>query len=89
MKNRIKEIIDSSEKPPQRIIVDELANVSAATMTNFPGKEHLGIRHQRNGNHQSPNPEMAAENHVLPLQYQLSENVEQFLLFDSDALIDF
>ena len=55
-------------------------------MANLPRRENLGrtIRQQRNDRHQPPNPEIRAEIPVLPLEYQLTENREQFLLFDSD-----
>ena len=86
VKSRIKDTAESSEELPQRIIANELANISAATMANLPRRENLGrtIRQQRNDRHQPPNPEIRAEIPVLPLEYQLSENGEQFLLFDSD-----
>ena len=54
-------------------------------MANLPPRENLGrtIRQQRNDRHQPPNPVIRAEIPVLSLEYQLSENGEQFLLFDS------
>ena len=86
--SRINETAETSEELPQRIIANKLANLSAAIMTNLPQRENLGrtIRHQRNDiiRHHSPNPKMRAEILVLPLEYQLSENGEQFLLFHSD-----
>ena len=85
VKSRIKESAETSEEPRQHIISNELANVSEATMTNFPRRENLRrtIRHQRNGRHKPPNPEMRPEIPVKPLECQLSENEEQFLLFES------
>ena len=85
MNSRIKDTAETSEEPPQHIIANELANISAATMANLPPRENIGrtIMHQRNDRHQPPNPEIKAEIPVLPLEYQLSENGEQFLLFDS------
>ena len=86
MKSRIKDAAETSEEPPQRIIANELANISATTMANLSQRENLGrtIRQQRNDRHQSSNLEIRAEIPVLPLEYQLLENGEQFLLFDSD-----
>ena len=54
-------------------------------MANLPRRGNLErtIRQHRNDRHQSPNPEIRAEIPVLPLEYQLSENAEQFLPFDS------
>ena len=77
--SRIKETAETSEEPPQRITANGLANVS----------ETYGrtIRHQTNHRHQPPNPEMRAEISEH-LKYQLSENREQFLLFDSDHGVD-
>ena len=85
MKSGIKDTTETSEEPPQRIIANEFPNISAATMVNLPQSENLGrtIRQQRNDRHQPPNPQIRVEIPVLPLEYQLSENVEQFLLFDS------
>ena len=84
MKSGIKDTTETLEEPPQRIIVNEFPNISAATMVNLPQSENLGrtIRQHRNDRHQPPNPQRV-EIPVLPLEYQLSENVEQFLLFDS------
>ena len=84
-KTRIKETAETSEEPPQRVIANELANVSVATMANPPRRENVrrATRHQRNDRHQPPNPEMRAEIPLLPLEYQMLENGEQFLLFDS------
>ena len=50
-----------------------------------PRRKNLGrtIKHQRNDRYQPTNPEMRAEISVLLLEYQLSENAEKFLLFDS------
>ena len=55
-------------------------------MANLPRRENLGrtIRQKRCDGHQPPNPEISAEIPKLPLEYQLTENREQFLLFDSD-----
>ena len=55
-------------------------------MANLPRRENLGrtIRQKRCDGHQPPNPEIKTEIPVLPLEYQLTENREQFLLFDSD-----
>ena len=71
VKSRIKDTAESSEEPPQRIIANELANISAATMANLPRRDNLGrtIRQQRNDRHQPPNPEIRAEIPVLPLEY--------------------
>ena len=88
VKSRIKNTLETSEEPPQRNIANEIANISATTMTNLPRRENLGrtIRHQRNheDRHEPPNPEIRADIPVLLLEYQLSENGKQFLLFDSD-----
>ena len=91
MKNRIKVTAETSEEPTQRIIANELASVSGTTMANLPRRENLGrtIRQQRIDRHQSHNPEVRAEIPVFPLEYQLSENEEQFLLFDSGCGHDY
>ena len=83
--SRIKDTTKSSEELPQRIIANELANISAATMANLSWRENVGrtIRQERNDRHQPPNPEIKADIPVLPLEYPLSENGEQFLLFHS------
>ena len=75
VKSRITETAETSEEQSQRIIANELANVSATTMANLSRREILGkaIRNQRNDRHQPLNPEMRAEIPVLPLEYQLSE----------------
>ena len=85
MKSRIKDTAETSEEPPQHIIANELANISAATMASLPPRENNGktIMHQRNDGHQPPNPEIKAEIPVFPLEHHLSENEEQYLLFDS------
>ena len=36
VKSRIKDTAESSEEPPQCIIANELANISAATVANLP-----------------------------------------------------
>ena len=36
VKSRIKDTPETSEEPPQRIIANELANISATTMANLP-----------------------------------------------------
>ena len=63
VKSRIKDIAETSVEPPQPIIANELANISATTMANLPRRENLErtIMHQRNDRHQPPNPEIRAE----------------------------
>ena len=46
------------------------------------------IQTAKNDRHQPINPEIRAEIPVLPLEYQLSESGEQFLLFDSGHVDD-
>ena len=81
----MKDTAETSEEPPQRIIANELANISATTMASISQSENLvrTIRQLGNSRHQPPNPEIRAEIPVLPLDYQLPKNGEQFLLFDS------
>ena len=51
-KSRIKDTAESSEEQPQRVIANELANISAAAMANLPQREiRRTIRQQRNDRH--------------------------------------
>ena len=47
VKSRIKDTAETSEKPPQPIIANELANISATKMGNLPRRQNLGrtVRH--------------------------------------------
>ena len=56
VKSRIKDTTESSEELPQRIIANELANTSVATMANFPRRENLG---------QSESKETTDTNHLI------------------------
>ena len=69
MKRKIKDPAESSKEPPQRVIANELANISVTTIANLPRRKILGrtIRQHRNNRHQPPNPEIRAEIPVFPL----------------------
>ena len=84
VKSSIRNQAETSREPPQNIVANELATISAAAAAILPRISHLKrtIRNQRKED-QPINPIARAAIPVLPMQYQETLNGERFLLFDS------
>jgi len=85
IKSRIRDLSDTTQNPPQLILGEALQGISEDASVNLPAIDHMRrtIRHQRRDNQRPGNPVNRAAIPVLPMEYQVTANNDQFLLFDS------
>ena len=85
VKASIKRRAEAMADPSRQILADELSAISQTAAVNLPSMDNLrrntrAVRQERN---LPPLPLNRAAIPVLPHQYQVTENGDQFLLFDS------
>ena len=84
-KASIKRKAEATEETSQQILASELRNTSEEAAANLPSLDALkrNIRHAREERNMLQNPQTPKEIPVLPQEYQLTTNGNQFLVFDS------
>lgn len=85
VKAGIKRRAETTADPSRQILADELSAISQTAAVNLPSMDNLrrNIRAVRQERNLPPLPLNRAAIPVLPHQYQVTENGDQFLLFDS------
>ena len=85
VKANIKSKAETTTETSQQILWTELRNVSEGAAANLLslGSLRRNIGRAREDRNMPPNPQLWGEIQVLPRQYQLTANGDEFLVFDS------